>query len=132
MTSSEIFQIIIGLSAFACAVAIIPALLQARRTLKKAEVFMDSLNSHVDPLCKSITNAADELQKMSVSIKDKAEKTDAIIDIAMHSVNTLHSTSNMLKGTVTPFITHVGGISAGLATFAHFFNRSRNKSKGDR
>ena len=125
MTSSEIFQIIIAMSAFAGAVAIIPALLQAKRTLKKAETFMDSLNNHVEPMCRAITDAANDLQSLSVSIEDKVEKTDAIITTARHSVDTLNTTSRMLKNTVTPLITHVGGISAGIAAFSHLFNRSK-------
>jgi len=131
VTSSEVFQMIIALSVFAGAVALIPVLLQAKRTFKKAERLLDSLTVHAEPMCKSITEAADDLRELSVSLNDKVEKTDAIINMARHSVDTLHNTSNMLKSTVTPIITNVGGISAGIATFAHFLNKSRKTSKGE-
>jgi ABC-type transporter Mla subunit MlaD len=116
-------------SLFSIAIALVPTFLQFRRTLQKLEVFIDALNKRVDPLCQSLTEAANEIQLVSISIGDKLDKTDAVIYTAQKSADTLLTTSTMIKETVRPFITQIGGFSAGVMAFSHFLNRSWKTSK---
>lgn len=130
-TTTDILQLIAALSVFAVAIALVPALLQMRRTLKKTETFVDTLNKHADPLCKSLTDAANELQVLSLSLTDKVEKTDAVIETAKHSADTVLMASQMLRDTVRPFISTVGGLGAGFKTFSFLLGKSfSKKSKG--
>jgi hypothetical protein len=129
VTFSDFFTLLSAVSIFAIAITLVPTFMQFRRTLQKAEVFCDALNKHVDPLCQSLTEAAIEIKQLSLSFGDKLEKTETIISTAQQSADILLTTSSMLKETARPFITQIGGISAGVMAFSHFLNRSWTKTK---
>jgi len=132
VTSSDFFSLLSAGSLFAIAITLVPTFLQFRRTLQKLEVFIDTLNTHVDPLCQSLTEAAHEIQLVSISLSDKLEKTDEIIYTAQKSADILLTTTSLIKETVRPFITQIGGFSAGIMGFSHFLNRSwKTSKKGD-
>lgn len=124
MTFSDFFSLLSALSIFAMAIVLMPVFIQFRRTLQKIEVFIEALNRQVEPLCQSLTEAGREIQILSISLSDKLEKTDAVIYTAQKSADTLLATAAMLRETVRPFITQVGGFSAGIMAFSHFLNRS--------
>ena len=132
MTSSEFFSLLSALSLFAIAIALVPTFLQFRRTLQKLEICIETLNKHVDPLCQSLTEAANEIQLLSISLSDKLEKTDTVIYTAQKSAETLLTTATMIKETARPFITQIGGFNAGIMAFSHFLNRSwKTPKKGE-
>ncbi|MFH1021412.1 MAG: DUF948 domain-containing protein [Pseudomonadota bacterium] len=132
MTYLDFFSLLSAVSLFAIAITLVPTFLQFRRTLQKTEILIEALNTHVDPLCRSLTEAANEIQILSISLSDKLEKTDAVIYTAQKSADVLFTTTTMLKETVRPFITQIGGFSAGVMAFSHFLNRSwKTPKKGD-
>ena len=132
MTYLDFFSLLSALSLFAIAIALVPTFLQFRRTLQKLEVSIEVLNEQMEPLCKSITEAANEIQILAISLSDKLEKTDAVIYTAQKSAETLLTTTTLIKETVSPFITTLGGFSAGIMAFSHFLNRSwKTPNKGD-
>jgi len=132
VTSSDFFSLLSAVSLFAIAIALVPTFLQFRRTLRKIEILSEALSTHVNPLCQSLTEAANEIQLLSISLSDKLEKTDAVIFTAQKSADILLTTATMLKETVRPFITQLGGFSAGIMAFSHFLNRSwKTPKKGD-
>jgi len=132
LTSSDFFSLLSAGSLFAIAITLVPTFLQFRRTLQKIESLIEALNKNVDPLCQSLTEAANKIQGLSVSLNDKLEKTDAVIYTAQRSADMLLTTTAMLKETVRPFISHLGGFSAGVMAFSHFLNRSwKIQKKGD-
>jgi len=132
VTSSEFFSLLSALSLFAIAIALVPTFLQFRRTLQKLEICIETLNKHVDPLCQSLTEAANEIQLLSISLSDKLEKTDTVIYTAQKSAETLLTTATMIKETARPFITQIGGFNAGIMAFSHFLNRSwKTPKKGE-
>ena len=129
MTYLDFFSLLSAVSLFAIAITLAPTFLLFRRTLLKTEILIETLNTHVDPLCRSLTEAANEIQLLSISLSDKLEKTDAVIYTAQRSADMLLTTSTMIKETASPFITQIGGFSAGIMAFAHFLNRSRKTPK---
>lgn len=132
MTLSDFFSLLSAVSLFAIALALVPTFLQFRRTLQKTEVLIETLNTHVDPLCRSLIEAANEIQILSISLSDKLEKTDAVIYTAQKSADILLTTTTMLKETISPFITQLGGFSAGIMAFSHFLKRSwQTPKKGE-
>jgi len=124
VTPSEFFSLLSALSLFAIAITLVPTFLQFRRTLQKTEVLIETLNTHVDPLCRSLTEAANEIQLLSISLSDKLEKTDAVIYTAQKSADALLTTTTLFKESVRPVITTLGSVSAGVMAFSHFLNRS--------
>lgn len=124
MTYLNFFSLLSALSLFAIAIALVPTFLQFRRTLQKTEVLLETLSTHVDPLCKSLTEAANEIQLLSISLGDKLEKTDAVIYTAQKSADALLTTTTLFKESVRPVITTLGSVSAGVMAFSHFLNRS--------
>ena len=127
MAPSDIFFIVGAFSLFAIAMALIPVLLQYKRTLRKTENLVECLNKHADPLCKSLTEAASELQILSLSLNDKLEQSDAILKNVKNSTETLLLMSSMAKDTVKPFITGFGGLAAGVRAFSYFLAKSGRK-----
>lgn len=128
MTSSDFLVLLSAACIFAITIALVPAFMQIRRTLQKIELLIESLNQNVEPLCKSLTEAASEIQIFSLSLNEKMEKTDAIIYTAQKSADVLLNTSTMIKESVRPFIAQLGGVSAGIMAFSHFLSRSRKTS----
>lgn len=125
MTFTETFSLISALSLLAIAITLIPVLLRFGRTLREMEIFFQSLNQQIDPLCRSLTDAGNELQTLSRSLNNAAGKTEAVIDTARLSADTLLTTSRMFKEALRPCISSLGGFSAGVRAFAHFLGTSR-------
>ncbi len=124
MNPSDIFPIIGYLSLFAVAISLVPTILQLRRALKKTEILVDSLNSNIDPLCKSLTEAATEFRILSASLNGKVEQTDVVLETAQKSADTLLLATTMVKDSVKPFITTVGGVGAGIKAFSYFLGKA--------
>ena len=132
MTYLDFFSLLSAVSLFAIAITLAPTFLLFRRTLLKTEILIETLNTHVDPLCRSLTEAANEIQLLSISLSDKLEKTDTVIYTAQKSAETLLTTATMIKEKARPFITQIGGFSAGIMAFSNFLSRSRKTpNKGD-
>lgn len=127
MAFTEIFSLISALSLFAIAISLVPALLRFGRALKQMEIFFGSLNRQVEPLCHSLTEAANELQSLASSLNDKAEKAEQIIHTAQLSAETLLTASRMCQEAVRPFVSGLGGFAAGVRAFSHFLGASRKK-----
>jgi len=122
----------IAISLFAIVIALVPTLLRFGRALKQAEILFESLNRQVEPLCHSVTDAANELRSLSAALGDKVEKTEEVIRTAQLSAETLLTTSRMCKESLRPFISGLGGFTAGVRAFSHFLGASRKKTKGGR
>jgi len=132
LTFSDFFSLLSAASIFTIAIALVPTFIQFRRTLQKIEIFIEALSKQVDPLCQSLTEAGNEIQTLTLSLHDKLEKTDTVIYTAQKSADTLLTTATMLRETVRPFITQIGGFNAGVMAFSHFLNRSwKTPKKGD-
>ena len=121
MTPPAIFILIAAISLIAIAAVLIPTILQIRQTMRKTEQFIDSLNSDVAPLCKSLAATASELDTLADTINKKLRKTDDIIDMAHEAAHAMLSASRMVRGSVLPVFAQIGGITAGIKTFSHFF-----------
>lgn len=126
MNATDLFIILAGLSLVLIAVALVPAILQVKRTYAKAEAFIDSVGKEVSPLCQRISNAAGEVELLSASLSGKIEQTDKAFQALRQSADTLVLTSNLVKEAVRPMVANIGGLSAGIRTFTNFLFRSRN------
>lgn len=127
MASADIFFLVGAFSLFAIAVALVPVLIQLKRTLRKTESLVDSLNNHVDPLCKSLDETSSEMQIFFLGMNDKIEQTDVILHNIKKSTDTLVMASTLAKDALKPFITGFGGISAGVKAFSYFLAKTGNK-----
>lgn len=123
MAFIDIFYITASISLIVIVAAVLPVLFQLKRTYRKAEITLSSLNKDMEPLLTKITEMSDELQTLSASLNTKIEKTDSIIDTAQQAGDALLSTTTLIKETVTPVVAQIGGISAGIAAFASFFKK---------
>ena len=128
MTITDFFILVASICLAAVAVAIIPAVFQIRRTFKKTETLLDTLNNDIEPLSKSLTSTAAELEVLATNLNDKVKKTDKIIDTVQDSAYTLLKASNMVKGTTIPLVAQISGIRAGLKAFTYFFSKSSKTS----
>lgn len=125
MNATDLFIILAGLSLAVIAATLIPTILQMRRTYAKAEVLIDSVSKEITPLCQRVTGAASEVELLAASLSGKIEQTDRVIETLEHAADALLLTSTLVKEMVRPVITNIGGLSAGIRTFAQFLFRSR-------
>lgn len=126
VNATDLFIILAGLSLVVIAAALVPAMLQFKRTYAKAEVFIDTVGKEIPPLCRQITSAASEVELLSASLSGKLEQTEKAFQAFRQSADTLLLTCNLVKEVVRPVVTNLGGLSAGVRTFTHFLFRSRD------
>ena len=107
--------------------ALIPFLLQLKRTARKAEILITDLNRETPSLLKSLAGTAEELQILSGSLNHKIGHTDLIISNVQRSTETLLDATDMIKTNLIPLIAQIGGFASGARAFIHFFS-----SKSDR
>jgi uncharacterized protein YoxC len=120
----NIFLIVAALSLAGIAVALVPMLLQLKRTAEKAELLMDTLNRDISPLLHSLSETVAELRTLTIAMEQKMDKVDGVLDTVQDTGDILRTTAIMLKKSVIPVISHVGGLGAGISTFIHYLTRS--------
>ncbi|OKY75473.1 MAG: hypothetical protein BM485_06930 [Desulfobulbaceae bacterium DB1] len=124
MSTSDIFYMTASVAMVIIVVLLIPALNQIKRTTRKAEETLDAINRELEPLLAKATETSSELQILTLSLNDKIERTDNIIETLQQTGNTLLSTAILVKKTINPLVAQVGGISAGVAAFTSFFKKN--------
>ncbi|MFZ5759231.1 MAG: DUF948 domain-containing protein [Thermodesulfobacteriota bacterium] len=124
MTPIDIFYITASIGIVLLVAVLVPTLAQIRRTARKAEETLAAINREVEPLLAKVTETSCELQLLTVSLNEKVEQADSIIATLQQTGETLLSTANLVKKTVTPVIAQIGGISAGVAAFTSFFKKN--------
>ena len=67
-----------------------------------------------------------ELQIFSTTLNDKFKRADRVIDTIQHSTNTLLLASDMVKTTIVPIISQVGGLGVGIKAILNFFKAKRH------
>ncbi|MEA3546580.1 MAG: DUF948 domain-containing protein [Thermodesulfobacteriota bacterium] len=129
MESVDYLIIITAVCLIALTYFLIPVLIQIKRTVKQAEILTDQVNTNLQPLLDKIEETSSELQELSISIRDKIDKTGTILDTTQDASRSLLNTVDLLQETVTPIISQVGGISAGIKAFSSFFSRTEKKER---
>ena len=128
MSLPEIFYLLAGLAVIILTLLLVPVLLQLRRTGRQAELLMANLDRELTPLSKSLTDATIEIHHLSNSINNKLDEMEQSIHNFRHASENFLLTSNLVKKTLAPFITQVGGISAGVLAIAHLIRSKHHKS----
>ena len=129
MESVDYLIIITAVCLIALTSVLIPALIQIKRTAKKVEIFTDQLNTNLQPVLDKIDETSSELQDLSISIRDKIDKTEIILDTTQVASRSLLNTVDLLQETVTPIISQIGGVSAGIKAFSSFFIQTEKKER---
>lgn len=129
MESVDYLIIITAVCLIALVTVLIPALIQIKRTAQKAEILTDQLNTNLQPLLDKVEETSSELQDLSISIRDKIDKTDTILDTTWEASRSLVNTVDLLQKTVTPIISQIGGVSAGIKAFSSFFIKTGKKER---
>ena len=134
LASNEIFLVIASVAIILITIALIPVLLQIKRTARKAELMIDSVDQQLAPLLVTLNQTADELHTLSETINRKLDETDTVIRSLRLAGESLLLTSNLFRRTVSPVITHVGGIGSGIKAFLSFldFTTSHKSRKEDK
>ncbi|MDA8164162.1 MAG: DUF948 domain-containing protein [Desulfobacteraceae bacterium] len=128
MTLLDFFLIVAALSLAGVAVALVPALLQLKRTARKTELLMDTLNRDISPLMRSLTLAAGTLENLTSLMNEQVERVDAFLDTVEDTGRVLHRTSEIIRKAIVPAAAEIGGLGAGIRTFIHFFTRPGKNS----
>ena len=127
MSVLDIFLIVAAIGIGVFTAAVVPMLLQLKRTIHKAEIFVDNLNQDLAPLLRSLSQTSMELQILSTTLNDKLKRTDRIIDTIQHSSNTLLMATDMVKSTIVPVVSQVGGLSKGIKAIISFFQTAKGR-----
>jgi uncharacterized protein YoxC len=124
----DIFLIVAAIGIGAITTVLVPTLLQLKRTIHKTELFVETLNHDLAPLLRSLSQTSMELQILSTTLNDKLKRTDRIIDTIQHSSNTLLMATDMVKSTLLPIVTQVGGLSTGIKAIISFFKAAKGRN----
>ncbi len=117
----DILKITASVCLAALTLFLVPTLVQIRRTGKKAEKLLTSLDKEIPSLLKSLSSTATELEVLSLTINSKVEQTDNIIETTRYASETLLTTSKIVRDAVVPIAAQIGGLHAGITTFISFF-----------
>jgi uncharacterized protein YoxC len=131
MPLSEIFYSVASLAIIVLTLLLIPFLLQIRRTYNQAERFIANLDREMIPLLKNLNETADELRILSSSINHKMLETEQIIRTARHATENFLQASSLVKRTLLPVITQVGGFSAAVLAIASLLRKKHHKPSED-
>lgn len=123
MPISDIFFIIASVGVVIIVAALVPALYQIKRTAEMAETSLAKINNELEPFLHKATEVNGELHILTVSLNEKIEKTDHIIDTVQQAGDTLLSTASLVKETITPVVVQISALSAGVAAFTNFFKK---------
>jgi uncharacterized protein YoxC len=116
----DFFLIVAALSLAGVAIALVPTLIQLKRTAEKTETLLDMLQRDIRPLLQSLSETTVELRLLTASINQKVDKVDLVIDTIQDTGVILRSTAGILKQSVTPVFSQVGGLGAGIRAFVHY------------
>ncbi len=123
MTPTTFFLAVIAFSFLILVVALVPTLLQIRKTAKRLEGTIEHIDTEVEPLIKAATETAEELQIMTASINDKIDQTDTLFNEVQEAGHVLLATTHILKDKISPGLIQLASINAGIKAFAKFFNK---------
>lgn len=123
MTPLDIFLIFTAGAVLILTAALVPTLLQIRRTYKKAEETLVVVERELVPMSRKISASAAELEILAATCSAKLEEGDAVMQTARQAGETLLLTSQALKASVRPVISGIGGLTAGLQMFGRVLLR---------
>jgi uncharacterized protein YoxC len=121
VTPSTFSLAIIAFSLVILVAALIPTLVQIRRTAKRLESTLNHLNTEMVPLIQTATNTAEEFQFLTASINDKLDKTDTLFNEVQEAGHVLLATTNILRNKITPALIQIASVSAGIKAFSKIF-----------
>jgi uncharacterized protein YoxC len=131
MPLSEIYYLVASLAIIVLSLILIPFLLQIRRTYNQAERFIANLDREMIPLLKNLNETSDELRILSSSINHKLHETEQIIRTARHATENFLLASSLVKKTLLPVITQVGGFSAAVLAITSLLRKKHHKPSED-
>lgn len=123
MTLLGFFLIVAALSLAGVAVALVPTLMQLKRTAQKTELLMDTLNRDIDPLLRSLTHAAGNIENLTATMSEQADRVETVMDTVEDTGRVLHRTADIIRKAVVPAAAEIGGLGAGIRAFIHFFTK---------
>lgn len=124
MTSLDFFLTAAAICLIILTAVLVPALLQIKRSARKIETLLDSVNQDISPLLQTLSDTSREIQTLLETIKNKVDKTDQVIDTAKAAADTLFVITSMMKNSVAPLIAQAGGFTAGVQAFMRYFAKS--------
>jgi uncharacterized protein YoxC len=120
----DFFLIVAALSMAGIAIALVPMLMQLKRTAEKTELLVDTLQRDIRPFLQSLSETTSELRFLTASINQKVDKVDQVIDTIQDTGVILRSTAGILQQSVIPVVSQLGGFGAGIRAFLHYLTKS--------
>lgn len=120
MTILDIFLILTLICLVTLVAFLAPTLMQIKQSARRVEDLIGSLNQDLPPLIRSLAHTSKEIQLLSESLKDKADRSDKVIETAKDAADALLLTSNMMKNSIAPIYTQISGFSAGVQAFLRY------------
>ena len=128
MTVTDFFIGIIAAGIVTIAFFLVPALIQLRKTARKAEASLEAMNKDLQPLLSTLVETSNELQNLARVGQEQIKKTEkAIANINSVSMR-MKNTGDVLWGLLVPLLVKTGGISAGIRAFTRALSRDGGKA----
>ena len=118
--------LIMGVAVLIVAVALVPALLQLKATLKSAEVFINGLDGtlksliegEIKPLIRTVNDTMEEVEGVVKAAKEGVEQIDGMLEAVRGVTDTVKSVNDIIstriKGTLIDILAYAVGLKSGL------------------
>lgn len=123
MSLLNFFLIVAALSLAGVAIALVPTLVQLKRTALKTELFMDTLNRDISPLLRSLNQTAGTIENLTTTVNEQVERVEGVVDTVEETGRILIRTAEIIRKAVVPMAAEIGGLGAGIRAFLHFFTK---------
>ncbi|OGQ97690.1 MAG: hypothetical protein A2521_01935 [Deltaproteobacteria bacterium RIFOXYD12_FULL_57_12] len=116
----DIFLTVITICLVTLVAVIVPTQIQIKQSARRIDALIDSLNQELPPLLRSLAHTSREIQTLTETIKNKADRTDKVIERAKEAADNLFITTSIVKNSIAPIYTQISGFSVGVRAFLHY------------
>ena len=128
----EISLLIVLTGLFLLIMSIIPAVFQIKKTVKKLEDFISSLEKELIPLNAQLKETIGNTNKVTLKSLESIEKAKNVIEVVEDVGTTVKAVNLLVKSKVTPLLLQVTALTIGINEGIKVFLKGFKKRGGDK
>ena len=126
----DLFVLIITVVFLIIAAAMVPLLLQLRRTAQEADALMSELRRELVPTLREFRETAERLNRASASIESGAEKAGGLLESLGEVGDSIHSVNNFLHRDMARYVGNAAGLWLGIRAASKVILKGLQENKG--
>jgi uncharacterized protein YoxC len=110
----DIFVLILTIAFLIIAAALVPLLLQLKRTAQEADALIGDLRRELIPTLREFRETAERLNRASATFESGAEKAGVLLESLGEVGGTIHSVNNFFHHDITRYAGNAAGLWLGI------------------